>query len=194
MSSNKDRTDNTFVEGWIRLLHRTATGTRSVRTLLTPVGIAIFGLFVALFVAAAKVTDEAFRLPPLLDAGVAIVISIPFLAIGLALTGWSAIHFLRVRGTPVPFNPPPKVVASGPYRYVRNPMLLGVFVFLFGLGIVLASISMVFLFTPLFILSNVWEIKHIEEPELVRRLGEQYLEYRRRTPMFFPRHPAGSKR
>jgi len=73
-------------------------------------------------------------------------------------------------------------------------MLLGVFVFLFGLGIVLASISMVFLFTPLFILSNVSEIKHIEEPELVRRLGEQYLEYRRRTPMFFPRHPAGSKR
>jgi protein-S-isoprenylcysteine O-methyltransferase Ste14 len=65
-------------------------------------------------------------------------------------------------------------------------MLTGVFVFLLGLGLLLDSPSLTFIFTPLFILANVWELKAIEEPELVLRLGDEYIEYRRRTPMFVP--------
>jgi protein-S-isoprenylcysteine O-methyltransferase Ste14 len=65
-------------------------------------------------------------------------------------------------------------------------MLTGVFALLFGLGIFLGSTSLIVVFTPLFILINVWELKVIEEPELIKRLGEEYLEYRERTPMFFP--------
>jgi protein-S-isoprenylcysteine O-methyltransferase Ste14 len=34
---------------------------------------------------------------------------------------------------------------------------------------------------------NTWELKEIEEPELVRRLGEEYIAYRNRTPMFVPK-------
>jgi protein-S-isoprenylcysteine O-methyltransferase Ste14 len=49
------------------------------------------------------------------------------------------------------------------------------------------SLSLVVLFTPLFILANVWELKEIEEPELVKRLGEDYVTYQQRTPMFMPR-------
>ena len=48
-----------LLERWITLLHRTATGTRSSRTLLTPIGVAIFGAFTALFVVAAILVDEA---------------------------------------------------------------------------------------------------------------------------------------
>ena len=33
---------------------------------------------------------------------------------------------------------------------------------------------------------NFWELKSIEEPELEKRLGEEFIEYRKRTPMFFP--------
>jgi protein-S-isoprenylcysteine O-methyltransferase Ste14 len=44
----------------------------------------------------------------------------------------------------------------------------------------------VLIFTPLYVLANVWELKEIEEPELLRRLGEDYLVYRKRTPMFIP--------
>jgi protein-S-isoprenylcysteine O-methyltransferase Ste14 len=187
MPDDQNTHGGTIVRRWIDLLHRSATGSKKIRTLLTPVGIFVFGLFVTLFVAAANITDEMLGLPPLLQEGAAVAISIPLMAIGLVVTGWSAVHFLSVKGTPVPFNPPPKVVTTGPYRYVRNPMLSGVFLFLFGLGFLLASISLVFLFTPLFILANVWELKHIEEPELIRRLGDEYAAYRRRTPMFLPR-------
>ena len=65
-------------------------------------------------------------------------------------------------------------------------MLTGVFILLFGIGFAVRSLSLVVLFTPLYILANVSELKAIEEPELVKRLGEAYIAYRRRTPMFIP--------
>ena len=171
---------------WINLLHQAAKGTRSTRTLLTPIGLAIFGVFTALFVLAAVVVDRLLSLPSLLPEGARLPVSIPVMAVGAAGTAWSALHFLRVKGTPVPFNPPPKVVNTGPYRYVRNPMLTGVFLFLFGVGFYINSFSLIFFFTPLFVLVNVWELKKIEEPELMKRLGDEYMEYQRHTPMFIP--------
>ena len=174
-------------ERWINLLHRAATGTKRTRTLLTPIGVTIFGAFTALFVLAALWVDRLLSLPSLLPEGARLPVSIPVIAVGVAVTAWSGFHFLRVKGTPVPFNPPPEVVTSGPYRYARNPMLTGVFLFLFGLGFAFDSFSLVLFFTPLFILVNVWELKEIEEPELVKRFGDDYVEYQRRTPMFIPR-------
>jgi protein-S-isoprenylcysteine O-methyltransferase Ste14 len=105
----------------------------------------------------------------------------------LILIGWSALFFIKSKGTPVPFNPPPQLVTTGPYAYVRNPMLSGVFMLLFGIGFWIRSFSFLVLFTPLFVFINVWELKAIEEPELIIRLGQDYIEYRKRTPMFFPR-------
>jgi protein-S-isoprenylcysteine O-methyltransferase Ste14 len=175
-----------FRKRWINILHRAATGTKKTRKLLTPIGVTIFGGFTALFVFAAILVDRLLNLPRLLPEGARLAVSIPMIAVGFAVTAWSAFHFLKVRGTPVPFNPPPKVVNTGPYRYARNPMLTGVFLFLFGIGFIVNSVSLVFFFTPLYVLINVWEIKEIEEPELIERLGDEYIEYQRQTPMFIP--------
>jgi protein-S-isoprenylcysteine O-methyltransferase Ste14 len=98
-----------------------------------------------------------------------------------------------VKGTPVPFNPPPKVVKTGPYRFARNPMLTGVFLFLFGIGFAVNSVSLVVFFTPLYVMINVWELKKIEEVELTKRMGDEYIEYRRQTPMFIPGRRPRSK-
>jgi protein-S-isoprenylcysteine O-methyltransferase Ste14 len=175
-----------FRKSWINLLHRAATGTKKTRTLLTPVGVMIFGAFTALFVCAASIVDGLLNLPRILPDGARLIVSVTMIAVGFAVTAWSVFHFLKVKGTPVPFNPPPKVVKTGPYRYVRNPMLTGVFLILFGLGFGVNSFSLVVFFAPLYVLINVWELKKIEEPELVRRLGDEYIEYRRQTPMFIP--------
>jgi protein-S-isoprenylcysteine O-methyltransferase Ste14 len=173
-------------ERWISILYHTATGTRKTRTLLTPVGVLIFGLFTALFVFFAVLLDGALALRWPIPVTVSELLSIPMMAIGVAITAWSVFHFLKVSGTPVPFNPPPTLVDSGPYGYARNPMLTGVFLLLFGIGFAIKSLSLVVLFTPLYVLANIWELKEIEEPELIRRLGDEYLEYRKRTPMFVP--------
>jgi protein-S-isoprenylcysteine O-methyltransferase Ste14 len=65
-------------------------------------------------------------------------------------------------------------------------MLTGVFILLFGIGLALNSISLVLVFTPLYVVMNYWELKNVEEPELVDRLGSEYIEYRGKTPMFIP--------
>lgn len=182
-----------FREYWIDLVHRAASGTKKTRIVLTPIGVTIFGVFTAIFVIAAIFVDRLLDLPHLLPEGARLAVSIPMIAAGIAITAWSAIHFLKVKGTPVPFNPPPKVVKTGPYRYARNPMLTGVFLLLFGLGFWANSFSLVFFFTPLYVLINVWELKKIEEPELIRRLGDEYIEYRNQTPMFIPGRKPNSK-
>jgi protein-S-isoprenylcysteine O-methyltransferase Ste14 len=66
-------------------------------------------------------------------------------------------------------------------------MLSGVFACMFGLGFLLHSVSMVIVWTPAFVVVNVIELKLVEEPELERRFGASYRDYRRRTPMFVPR-------
>jgi protein-S-isoprenylcysteine O-methyltransferase Ste14 len=175
-----------FRQRWINLLHKVATGTKKTRTLLTPIGLAIFGVFTALFVFTVMFVDRLLSLPGFLPDSATLPVSIPLIAIGLTLTAWSAFHFLKVQGTPVPFNPPPKVVDTGLYRYTRNPMLAGVFLLLFGIGFIVNSVSLVLIFTPLYVLINVWELKRIEEPELIKRLGEDYVEYLKNTPMFIP--------
>jgi protein-S-isoprenylcysteine O-methyltransferase Ste14 len=172
---------------WINFLYNTSTSTKKIRNLLTPIGVFIFGAFSFLFVLAAIYVDNALNLPKLNLAVWNTIISALLLILGLVCVIWSVIHFLKVKGTPVPVNPPPKLVCTGPYAYTRNPMLTGVFFLLFGIGFFLGSFSLIFVFTPLFILANYWELTIIEEPELLKRLGEEYKIYKEKTPMFFPR-------
>ena len=170
----------------IDFVYKVATGSKKIRNLLTPVGAIFFAFTVTLLVLLALQFDQLLKLPRLFSRPLNFIISLPILFLGLTLVGWSVLHFLKVKGTPVPFNPPPKLVTTGPYAYARNPMLSGVFILLFGFGILMGSFSFTFFFTPLFIGLNAWELKAIEEPELAKRLGEEYLAYKNKTPMFIP--------
>jgi protein-S-isoprenylcysteine O-methyltransferase Ste14 len=171
---------------WIDILYNVATGSRKIRNFFTPVGALIYGLLIFTFVVIALQVDKLLGLTALFPNPFHIILSLPLLLLALFLIGWSVLYFLRVKGTPVPFNPPPQLVTTGPYAYTRNPMLTGVFALLFGFGVLFGSVSLLLVFTPLFIYINYWELKSIEEPELEKRLGEEYIEYRKRTPMFFP--------
>jgi protein-S-isoprenylcysteine O-methyltransferase Ste14 len=172
---------------WITFLYNISTSTQKVRNLLTPVGVIIFGTFIFIFVIAAIYIDDILNLPKLSLHVWSVTISALLLIIGLFFVGWSVIHFLKAKGTPVPVNPPRKLVCTGPYFFTRNPMLTGVFALMFGIGFLIGSISLILIFTPLFIVVNTIELKKIEEPELEQRLGKEYLEYKRRTPMYIPR-------
>lgn len=87
----------------------------------------------------------------------------------------------------MPLNPPQKLITTGLYSQIRNPMLLGWIIMLFGVGILLNSISLILIFTPLFILLNILYLKTIEEKEMEKKFGEEYLEYKKSVPMFIPR-------
>jgi protein-S-isoprenylcysteine O-methyltransferase Ste14 len=171
----------------IDLFYKTATGSKKVRNFLTPIGVILFFSLIVLLIIISLWTDKLLHCSKFISYSSNIIVSLLILAIGLFLMVWSILHFFKIKGTPVPFNPPPKLVDAGPYAYVRNPMLSGVFILMFGFGILFNSISLVFIFTPLFILFNYVELKAIEEPELEKRLGKKYLKYKKRVPMFFPR-------
>ena len=171
---------------WIDVLYSVATGSRPVRNFFTPIGAIFYGLLIFGFTIMALYLDRLLGLSDIFPGKLNIILSLPVFLVSLILIGWSVQNFLKVKGTPVPFNPPPQLVTTGPYTYTRNPMLTGVFALLFGFGVLFGSVSLLVLFTPLFILMNVWELKTIEEPELLKRLGQDYAEYRKTTPMFFP--------
>ena len=80
----------------------------------------------------------------------------------------------------------PRLVKEGPYRFVRNPMLSGIFLIMCGIGFYLNSLSLLSIFTPLSILLNFLELENAEEPGLEKRFAEDWFEYKKRTPMFFP--------
>lgn len=171
---------------WIEIFYNVATGSRKIRNFFTPIGALFFALLTFSFVVIALQVDQLLGITDIFPGALSIIFALPIFSFALFLIGWSVLNFLRAKGTPVPFNPPPRLVTTGPYAFVRNPMLTGVFALLFGFGALLGSVSLLVVFTPLFIFINVWELKAIEEPELEKRLGEDYNEYRKRTPMFFP--------
>ena len=96
-------------------------------------------------------------------------------------------RFLRIKGTPIPFNPPPKLVVNGLYRVVRNPMHLGWTIVLIGLALLMQSFTLLVIFIPLFITVHIIYLKYIEEKELEKKFGQAYLDYKQRVPMFIPR-------
>ena len=167
-------------------VYRVATGNKKLKILTTPAAAIIFFGLVVLFVFASFWLDKLLTFLHFGATWWSLGLSWLLILLGGLIMLWSVIAFFRTRGTPVPFNPPPKLIATGLYAYVRNPMLLGLFVFMLGLGVLFGSLSLVFIFTPLFIVINVFYLKAIEEKEMEKKFGKAYLEYKKKVPMFFP--------
>ena len=128
------------------------------------------------------------------DARVAIELSSSWKAVGVLLMIPGALLVLacvasfviRGHGTPAPFDPPAAFVATGPYRYVRNPMYIGAALLLFGYGLWERSASVALLSLVLLFGAHLFVLL-VEEPGLKRRFGESYLAYRRSTNRWLPR-------
>ena len=115
-----------------------------------------------------------------------LVIGVVLMVAGLALSIWSIIHMRRV-GKGNPFDAFGHEVAprtqhlmtDGPYRFSRNPMLLGVFVLLIGVVAILHSWQPVLIFV-LFVAVMLRQVVS-EEKRLAKDFGEEYAEYCKRT-------------
>ena len=105
---------------------------------------------------------------------------------GALLTLWCVATFVaRGRGTPAPFDPPREFVATGPYRYVRNPMYIGGFGVLLGAGLALRSLSITGLSFLFLLLAHLFVLLY-EEPSLNRRFGDSYLHYKSSVHRWVP--------
>lgn len=170
----------------INLIYKCTTSTERIRMILTPLVGFIFLCIVLSLIFFSFFLDQFFGFPEFISKSFSIVISAPFIIIGSFLWLWSAWEFFKTKGTPVPVNPPPKLVTDGPYAYSRNPMMTGLFMVMAGIGIFFGSITLTFIMTPLFICVAILEFKYIEEPELAMRFGKEYDEYKKKTPIIIP--------
>ncbi len=124
---------------------------------------------------------------PRLHGGFLSRLGLPLVFIGVGLASWSAIFFVtRGQGTPDPNNPPRVFLQDGPYGCSRNPMAAGGVLTLLGVGLLARSLLLLLYVATL---APVLQLYHIrtEEPDLVERFGEAYLDYRRRVPRWLPR-------
>lgn len=171
----------------IDFLYHTATGAKRVRLLLTPIFGLVFSVAVVLMILISFSLDRFFGWPRWIARPWAEVIALPLLTGGAWLWLWCAGKFLKTRGTPVPVNPPPRLITDGPYAYSRNPMMTGLFMVVAGIGILFGSVTLTFIMTPIFVSVSFLEFRLIEEPELARRFGKAYEDYRAKTPIIIPR-------
>jgi protein-S-isoprenylcysteine O-methyltransferase Ste14 len=93
---------------------------------------------------------------------------------------------VRGKGTPLPLDPPKKLVADGPYAFVRNPMYWGVASVMLGEAAVFHSWALAEWAVGLFVCANVF-VLFVEEPTLRRKFGAEYQEYCQRVPRWIPR-------
>lgn len=103
--------------------------------------------------------------------------TLAFVGIGFFIQGWRQVH--RARGEK-------RLVGDGLYAYVRHPQYTGLFLALFGEGVVhwptLFSVGLL----PLIVLTYAWLARR-EERQMLAQFGCAYRIYKQRTPMFIPR-------
>ena len=106
--------------------------------------------------------------------------------IGLFFAGWSMRTFKsKGNGTPAPWAPPKNFVVTGPYQYVRNPMISGVIFMLYAEFCITKSVAL-FLWFLTFTFINLFYIHYVEEPQLKKRFGKPYEEYCSKVPCWIP--------
>jgi protein-S-isoprenylcysteine O-methyltransferase Ste14 len=108
---------------------------------------------------------------------------------GLGAAGlvWCIVDFARVGGgTLAPVDPPKKVVHSGLYAHVRNPMYVSVVLVLAGEALLFSDWLLVVWMGGVALMFHGFVVFY-EEPKLARTFGDSYAEYRRDVPRWLPR-------
>lgn len=103
--------------------------------------------------------------------------TVVFAGATLVADGWRRIHSVRHEG---------RLATDGVYGKIRHPQYTGLFMIVFGEGIVhWPTIVSVTAFPIIVVAYALLALK--EESQMLREFGEEYREYQRRVPMFIPR-------
>ena len=115
-----------------------------------------------------KLTDNVF----ILILGIALVV------FGSLLNAWTAKHLVKAIKTR-------ELIQTGPYKYIRHPMYVFIYIILIGVGMLWFSFTwyiILLLFTP------VWYWMGRKEEEQIMEITDgKYQDYKKHTGMLFPK-------
>jgi protein-S-isoprenylcysteine O-methyltransferase Ste14 len=125
--------------------------------------------------------------PPLFGIFGLPILGVLLIAIGAPMLLDSFARFaIQGLGTPAPVLPTRHLVVSGLYRYVRNPMYVGVTATVFGQGLLFGNVRVLEYGVFLWVAFHLFVLGY-EEPKLTKIFGEEYLEFCRNVPRWIPR-------
>jgi protein-S-isoprenylcysteine O-methyltransferase Ste14 len=139
-----------------------------------------------------SVDNQIFRakIIPVNDAN--IILSTPLFMVGAIFVIWSNFFLVsKGKGGPVDIGGvaisprTKKLVTEGPYKYTRNPMVFGMNSIYMSIAIYLNSLGCL-LVVALFFFLIVRSVVASEEKRLLSDFGDEYMEYKRKTPMIIP--------
>jgi protein-S-isoprenylcysteine O-methyltransferase Ste14 len=122
------------------------------------------------------------------SGGASVIASLLFL-VGASIYAWCVWDFASFgRGTPAPIDAPKKLVIRGLYRYVRNPMYVGVLTVILGWVV---RFQLTYLVAYAVFVATAFHsfIRLYEEPHLDREFGGEYAAYRARVGRWLPGRP-----
>ncbi len=115
------------------------------------------------------------------------IIGVLMLTAGLPVLLDSFARFaIQGLGTPAPVAPPQRLVVTGLYHYVRNPMYVAVSLLVFGQGLLFGSVRLLEYGIVVCLGFFAFVILY-EEPALRRKFGQEYEQYCARVPRWVPR-------
>jgi len=154
---------------------------------ILPVFVFFFLFPTLLFLIPNFVLDKWLHLPTIPYPFARAIIGAILIVVGVVFLLWTLKAQREIgKGTPMPLMATQKLVIQKPYSYCRNPLAFGLLNLYVGISIFIGSITslaMVLIFAVL-ILSY---IKYVEEKELKKRYGEEYVAYKQSTPFLIPR-------
>lgn len=124
--------------------------------------------------------------------GALFALAVALFGIGGAVYAWCVWDFASFgRGTPAPFDAPRRLVVRGLYRFVRNPMYLGVLTVILAWAALFRAPGLL-LYAAVVGTGFHLFIVFYEEPRLERSFGSEYTAYKARVGRWLPRPPEGS--
>lgn len=141
-----------------------------------------------------SVTGLGLWLPLVLDIlGVAVfpvglvegIVALAVMVLALGLRVWAAVTLGKFYTTTLKTTEGQKVVTAGPYARVRHPGYLGYLLMWGAFGVLLGNVITVFLIPVMFVPVYLYRIS-TEEKMLVSELGDEYVQYQRRTRRLIP--------
>jgi len=115
------------------------------------------------------------------------VLGVALMAAGLPVLLSAFARFaLQGLGTPAPLAPPERLVVTGWYRHVRNPMYVAVVSLIFGQGLLFGSVGVMEYGLAAWVVFHVFVVAR-EEPALRGRFGAEYQGYCAHVGRWIPR-------
>ena len=143
--------------------------------------IAVPGLFVG-YIPVAFLLEGAY-----IETGLLINLALPLWVLGGLIIVWCFWDFFaKGHGTPAPIDPPKELVITGLYKFVRNPMYLGVELMLLGHFLWFGFWRLLIYGIAFFVAFHLFVVLY-EEPTLQKKFGSSYKRYLKQTPRWIPR-------